>query len=80
MVAAAKVGGILANETYPADFLYENLLIATNVIGGAWKGGIERLLFLGSSCVYPKHAPQPMPEVGVAHRAAGTDERVVRCG
>ena len=62
LVAAAKVGGILANETYPADFLYENLLIATNVIGGAWKGGIERLLFLGSSCVYPKHAPQPMPE------------------
>jgi len=62
LVAAAKVGGILANETYPADFLYENLLIATNVICGAWKAGVERLLFLGSSCVYPKHAPQPMPE------------------
>jgi GDP-L-fucose synthase len=62
LIAAAKVGGILANETYPADFLHENLMIASNVIGGAWKGGVERLLFLGSSCVYPKHAPQPIPE------------------
>ena len=62
LVAAAKVGGILANETYPADFLYENLMIAGNVIDGAWKGGVERLLFLGSSCVYPKHAPQPISE------------------
>jgi GDP-L-fucose synthase len=62
MVAAAKVGGILANETYPADFLYENLMIASNVIRSAWKGGVDRLLFLGSSCVYPKHAPQPIPE------------------
>jgi GDP-L-fucose synthase len=62
LIAAAKVGGILANETYPADFLHENLRIASNVIGCAWKGGVERLLFLGSSCVYPKHAPQPIPE------------------
>ena len=60
LVAAAKVGGILANATYPADFLYENLMIATNVIASAWKGGVERLLFLGSSCAYPKHAPQPI--------------------
>lgn len=62
IVAAAKVGGIHANATYPADFLYENLAIATNTIEGARRAGVQRLLFLGSSCIYPKHAPQPMPE------------------
>jgi GDP-L-fucose synthase len=61
-VAAAKVGGILANKTYPAEFLYDNVTIATNVIHAAWKVGVEKLLFLGSSCIYPRHAPQPMRE------------------
>src|SRR5687768_15900690 len=53
IVAAAKVGGILANNTYPADFLYENLAIASNTIHGAFRSGVKRLLFLGSSCIYP---------------------------
>jgi GDP-L-fucose synthase len=62
VVAAAKVGGILANDTYPADFLYENLMIEANLIHGAFKSGTEKLLFLGSSCIYPKVSPQPIPE------------------
>lgn len=62
IVAAAKVGGIHANNTYPAEFLYDNLAIAANCIHGAHAAGVKRLLFLGSSCIYPKHAPQPMPE------------------
>lgn len=62
IVAAAKVGGIHANDTYPADFIYENLMIAANLIHGAFKAEVPRVLFLGSSCIYPKHAPQPMPE------------------
>jgi GDP-L-fucose synthase len=62
IMAAAKVGGIHANNTYPADFLFDNLAIATNTIHGAFKAGVKRLLFLGSSCIYPKLAPQPMPE------------------
>ena len=62
VLAAAKVGGIYANETYPADFLAENLKIQTNVIEGAWKSGVKRLLFLGSSCIYPKFAEQPIKE------------------
>ncbi|MFM1850804.1 MAG: hypothetical protein RIS54_488 [Verrucomicrobiota bacterium] len=62
IIAAAKVGGIHANNTYPADFLYDNLAIAANCIHGAHRAGVKRLLFLGSSCIYPKHAPQPMPE------------------
>ena len=62
IVAAAKVGGILANDRYPAEFLYDNLMIEANVIHGAHKVGVEKLLFLGSSCIYPKLAPQPMPE------------------
>jgi GDP-L-fucose synthase len=62
IMAAAKVGGIYANNTYPADFLFDNLAIAANTIHGAYKAGIKRLLFLGSSCIYPKFAPQPMPE------------------
>ena len=60
--AAAKVGGILANSSYPADFIYDNLTIQTNVIHGAHKAGVERLVFLGSSCIYPKFAPQPIVE------------------
>src|SRR5476651_2109233 len=62
IIAAAKVGGIYANSTYPADFLFDNLAIAANTIHGAFRAGVPRLLFLGSSCIYPKHAPQPMPE------------------
>jgi GDP-L-fucose synthase len=61
-LAAAKVGGIHANSTYPADFLRDNLQIQTNVIDAAHRHGATKLLFLGSSCIYPKHAPQPMPE------------------
>src|SRR4051812_2650256 len=62
IIAAAKVGGIHANNTYPAEFLFENLAIAANTIHSAYRHGVKRLLFLGSSCIYPKHAPQPMPE------------------
>ena len=62
VLAAAKVGGIHANNTYPADFLLENLKIQTNVIETAWRSGVRRLLFLGSSCIYPKFAEQPIKE------------------
>jgi len=62
IVAAAKVGGIHANSTYPAEFGYENLMIAANSIHAAYKTGVQRLLFLGSSCIYPREAPQPIPE------------------
>jgi GDP-L-fucose synthase len=61
-LAAAKVGGIHANNHYPGDFIFENLMIQTNVIGAAFKSGVPQLLFLGSSCIYPKLAPQPMLE------------------
>jgi GDP-L-fucose synthase len=64
-VAAAKVGGILANSSQPADFLYDNLLIAANVIEAAHSFGVEKLLFLGSSCIYPKLAPQPITEAAL---------------
>ena len=65
IVAAAKVGGILANDTYPADFLYDNLMIETAIIHAAWRTGVEKLLFLGSSCIYPKLAPQPIQEAAL---------------
>jgi GDP-L-fucose synthase len=61
-LAAAKVGGIMANSTYPADFIYQNLAIQTNVMHESWKCGVKRLLFLGSSCIYPRDCPQPMKE------------------
>ena len=61
-LAAARVGGIHANDTYPAEFIRDNLAIQTNLIHAAWQSGVQKLLFLGSSCIYPKHAPQPMPE------------------
>lgn len=61
-LAAARVGGIWANSTYPADFIYDNLAIQTNVIHAAWKTGVDRLLFLGSSCIYPRDCPQPIKE------------------
>ena len=61
-LAAAKVGGIHANNTYRADFIYENLMIQANIIHAAWQAGIQHLLFLGSSCIYPRECPQPMRE------------------
>ncbi|PKP91247.1 MAG: GDP-fucose synthetase, partial [Alphaproteobacteria bacterium HGW-Alphaproteobacteria-16] len=62
IIAAAKVGGILANDSFPADFLYDNLMIEANLIHAAHKVGVEKTLFLGSSCIYPKFAPQPIAE------------------
>ncbi|GGP50299.1 GDP-L-fucose synthase [Shewanella saliphila] len=64
-LAAAKVGGIHANNTYPAEFIYQNLMIECNIIHGAYKAGVQKLLFLGSSCIYPKLAPQPMQETAL---------------
>ena len=61
-LAAAKVGGIHANNSRPAEFIYDNLAMETNIIHAAWKNGVEKLLFLGSSCIYPREAPQPMTE------------------
>ena len=62
VIAAAKVGGILANSNYPADFLYDNLMIASNITQAAFRNGVEKMLFLGSSCIYPKMADQPISE------------------
>ena len=62
IIAAARVGGIHANHTYPAEFIYSNMIVAANTIHAAWRHGVSRLLFLGSSCIYPKPAPQPMGE------------------
>lgn len=62
VLAAAKVGGILANDTYPADFLYLNVMIEANVIDAAYRAGVERMVFLGSSCIYPRECPQPIKE------------------
>lgn len=64
-LAAAKVGGIYANNTYPADFIYQNLTLQANVIEAAWRHGVQKLLFLGSSCIYPRLAPQPMSEAAL---------------
>ena len=61
-LAAAKVGGIMANDTFRADFLYENLMIESNIMHSAWKSGVKKLMFLGSSCIYPRMAPQPLKE------------------
>ena len=61
-LAAAKVGGIMANDTFRADFLYENLMIESNIIHAAWKANVKKLMFLGSSCIYPRMAPQPLKE------------------
>lgn len=67
-LAAAKVGGIHANNTYPADFIYQNLMIEANVVDAAFNSGVKKLLFLGSSCIYPKHALQPMQESALLTR------------
>ena len=77
-LSAAKVGGILANDTKPADFLYDNLLIAANVIQAAAANGVEKLLYLGSSCIYPKFAPQPIKEDALLSGKSGAHQRVVR--
>jgi len=61
-LAAAKVGGIMANDSYRADFIYENLMIESNIIHASWKSAVKKLMFLGSSCIYPKFAPQPLKE------------------
>ncbi len=61
-LAAAKVGGIVANNKYRADFIYENLIIESNIIHSSWVHGVKKLLFLGSTCIYPKDAPQPLKE------------------
>ena len=61
-LAAAKVGGIVANQSALADFMYDNMILEMNVIHSAWQNGCKKLLFLGSSCIYPRMAPQPMPE------------------
>jgi GDP-L-fucose synthase len=61
-LAAAKVGGIVANDTFRADFIYENLMIESNIIHASWKSNVKKLMFLGSSCIYPKFAPQPLKE------------------
>ena len=76
-LAAAKVGGIVANNTLRAEFLYDNLAIAANVIHAAHVHGAEKLMFLGSSCIYPKLAPQPLREDSHADRAAGADQRAL---
>jgi GDP-L-fucose synthase len=65
ILAAAKVGGILANDTYPADFLLDNLLVETSVVSACHKHGVKKLTFLGSSCIYPREAPQPIPEAAL---------------
>ena len=65
ILAAARVGGILANSTYPAEFIYQNMMIEMNVIHTAWQQGVQKLLFLGSSCIYPRLAPQPIPETAL---------------
>src|SRR4051812_16965380 len=62
IVAAARVGGIHANATYPAEFIYDNMMVAANLTHAAWNSGVKRLLFLGSSCIYPRDAAQPMRE------------------
>ena len=67
-IAAAKVGGILANDAKPADFIYDNLMIECNLIHGAHEAGVKKLLLLGSTCVYPKLAPQPLKEKLFAER------------
>ena len=77
-LAAAKVGGIHANDTYPAEFIRDNLAIQTNVIHAAWQHGVEKLLFLGSSCIYPRDCAAADARRIPAHRPAGADQRVVR--
>ena len=78
IVAAAKVGGIYANSTYPADFIRDNLSIALNLIESSRRHGVHRLLFLGSSCIYPREAPQPMTEDCTPNRSTRANQRSLR--
>jgi GDP-L-fucose synthase len=80
ILAAAKVGGIAFNDTYPVDFLSDNLTIALNVIGASYAAGVKKLLFLGSSCIYPKLAPQPMDEGVLLTGPPGANQSMVRGG
>lgn len=75
VIAAGRVGGILANSIYPAEFIYQNLMIEANLVHGSWKAGIQRLLNFGSSCMYPKHCPQPMsPDILMTGKLEPTSE------
>ena len=78
LLAAARVGGILANATQPADFIYQNLAIETNVIHAAWQAGVTRLVFFGSSCIYPKACAQPIEEDYLLSSALESDQRALR--
>lgn len=78
VLAAAHVGGIVANNTYRADFIYQNLQIQQNVIGESFRHGVKKLLFLGSTCIYPREAPQPMLRGLPVDRPAGVHERALR--
>lgn len=79
-LAAAKVGGIIANQSALADFMYENMILEMNVIHSAWRNGCRKLEFLGSSCIYPRMAPQPMPGKLPAYLRTGKDQRGIRIG
>ncbi|BDZ89461.1 hypothetical protein VEE68_39080 [Escherichia coli] len=76
-LAAAKVGGIVANNTYPADFIYQNMMIESNIIHAAHQNDVNKLLFLGSSCIYPKLAKQPMAESELLQGTSGADQRAL---
>ncbi len=78
LLAAARVGGILANNTYPADFIHDNIIVQDNVIHSAWQHGCQRLLFLGSSCIYPRDCPQPMREEYLLNRSPGEYEAALQ--
>lgn len=78
-LAAAKVGGIVANNTYPADFIYENMMIESNIIHAAHLHNVNKLLFLGSSCIYPKMAKQPIAERTAAGHAGSNQRAVCDC-
>ena len=79
-LAAARVGGIRANNTYPAEFICDNLMIQTNVLHQSYVHGVQKLLFLGSSCIYPKLCPQPMKRRSFPERQAGAHQRTLRDG
>ena len=76
VIAAARVGGIHANDTYPAEFIYSNLMVEANLVHESWRAGVRELLFLGSSCIYPRMAPQPMGEVMSASTSASLRARL----
>ena len=78
IVASAKVGGIIANNNNPADFIYENLMIQTNLIHTAYLAGVKKLLFIGSSCIYPKFAPQPIKEARFINKSTRAYKRRIR--